>query len=109
MKARLNWWLHEWDWRPMARLIVWLTIAVAAARRSGYQPPSLGAVAQELALGCLLTFGLLTRLQLWLAMGAVRLFMELDDWTYAAAAWMVQPVVGRAPFALKFRTPDMSG
>ncbi|MBI5629908.1 MAG: hypothetical protein HY921_03370 [Elusimicrobia bacterium] len=102
MKARLHWWLHEWDWRPMARLIVWLAIAVAAAKRSGYQPPSLGAIARELVLGCLLTFGLLTRLQLWIALGALRLFLALDDWTYAAAEWLVRPVAGRAPFAVNF-------
>lgn len=60
MNARLRWWLHEWDWRPLARTIVWLGIVVVTAKRSGYHPPSLGAVWRELMLGWLLTFSLLT-------------------------------------------------
>jgi hypothetical protein len=101
MNARLKW-LNEWDWRPMARTLIWLTVAVAAAKRAGYRTPSLGHVIQELALGWVLTFGLLTRVQLWLVMGALRLFWTLDDWTYAASEWLVRPVAGGAPFALNF-------
>lgn len=104
MNARLRWWLHEWDWRPLARTIVWLGIAVVAAKRSGYRPPSLGAIAHELVLGWLLSFGLLTWVQVRLALGIVWLFMKLDDWTYAASEWLVRPVAGRAPFAVNFLT-----
>ncbi len=102
MNARLRWWVEEWDWRPLARTAIWLAIAVAAAKRSGFRPPSLGAIAHELILGWLLTFGLLTWVQIRLVLGAVHLFMALDDWTYAASEWLVRPVAGRAPFAVNF-------
>lgn len=36
------------------------------------------------------------------AMGVVRLFMALDDWTYSASEWIIRPVAGRAPFAVNF-------
>lgn len=102
MNGRFGRWLRDWDWRPLARLIVWIALAVAAAQWSGYRLPSLQTVARELVLGWLLTFGLLTRLQLWLAMGALRLFMALDDWTYGLSERLVRPLAGRAPFTINF-------
>lgn len=102
MSARFGRWLKEWDWRPLARMIVWLAIVAAAAERSGFRPPALAVVVRELALGWLLSFGLLTWLQIRLAMGAWWLFMALDDWTYAASERLVRPVVSRAPFAVGF-------
>jgi hypothetical protein len=102
MNARLRWWIVEWDWRPLARLLVWIVLAVVAAKRGGYRPLSLDSIARELILGWLLSFGLLTWLQIRLAAGAVWLYLTLDDWTYAASEWIVRPVAGRAPFAVNF-------
>lgn len=102
MNARLRCWVEEWDWRPLARTIIWLGVAAVVLKRSGYRPPSLDAIVRELVLGFLLTAGLLTRLQVWLLMAALRLFMAVDDWTYALAERLVRPVAGRASFAVNF-------
>lgn len=102
MNPRLRWWIEEWDWRPLARMLIWIALAVVAAKRSGYWPPSFGMIARELVLGWLLTFGLLTWIQMHLAMGVVRLYLVLDDWSYAASEWLVRPVAGCAPFAVNF-------
>ena len=55
-----------------------------------------------LVLGWLLTFGLLTWIQLRLALGALWLLMKLVDWAYTAAERIVRAAAGRAPFALDF-------
>lgn len=102
MSARFGRWLKEWDWRPLARLIVWIALAVVAAKRGGYRPPSLDSIARELILGWLLSFGLLTWLQIRLAAVAVWLYLTLDDWTYAVSEWIVRPVAGCASFAASF-------
>lgn len=102
MNACVKVWLQEWDWRPLARTIVWLCLAIAAARRNGFHTPSLGSIVHELALGFLLTGGLLTWLQLWLASAALQLFWTLDDWTFAASEWVVRPVAGRRTFTARF-------
>ena len=102
MNARLSWWVHEWDWRPLARLIVWLAIANAAANRTGVHFASPGAILEAFVLGWLLTFGLLAWLQIWIVVLAVRLYFLLDDWTYALSEWIVRPISGRAPFAVNF-------
>lgn len=102
MSARFGRWLKEWDWRPLARMILWIALAVVAAKRSGYHPPSFHVIARELILGWLLSFGLLTWLQVRLVTGAVWLFMLLDDWSYAASEWIAGPVAGRASFTVNF-------
>lgn len=102
MNARLRWWIEEWDWRPLARMIIWIALAVLAAKRTGYRPPSFGVIARELVLGWLLTFGLLTWIQMHLVAGALRLYLALDEWSYAASEWIVRPVAGRASFAVNF-------
>ena len=102
MNARLSWWVHEWDWRTLARLIVWLAIANTAANRTGVHLASPGAILEAFVLGWLLTFGLLAWLQIWIVVLAVRLYFLLDDWTYALSEWIVRPISGRAPFAVNF-------
>lgn len=102
MSARVRWLMNDWDWRPLARTALWLAIAFVAIKRGGYRLPSLSVIAHELILGWLLTFGLLTRLQLWLALAALRLFMAFDDWTYAVSEWIARPIAGSAPFAVNF-------
>jgi len=102
MNARLRWWLHEWDWRPLARLIVWSAVAIAAVRRSGCALPDPRAVVREWALAFLITGGLMTYAQLWILAMLFRLYLWLDDWTYALAERLVQPAAGRAPFAANF-------
>lgn len=95
-------WLRDWDWRPLARLFVWSGLAGAALRYYRVPLPEPSTVLRELVLGWLLTFGLLTWLQALLLMSAWCLFLKLDDWSYAAAEWIVRPVAGRASFVLNF-------
>lgn len=95
-------WLHEWDWRPLARLLIWCFLAAAAVRYHRVPLPDPAAILRELILGWLLTFGWLTWLQALLVTGAWRVFMALDDWTYNLAAWIVRPIAGAAPFAVNF-------
>jgi hypothetical protein len=102
MNARLRGWVEEWDWRTLARLIVWLAIANTAANRTGVHFASPGAILEAFVLGWLLTFGLLAWLQIWIVVLAVRLYFLLDDWTYALSEWIVRPISGRAPFAVNF-------
>jgi hypothetical protein len=99
---RLESWLHDWDWRPLARLFVWIGLTCAVLRYYRVSLPDPAAVLRELILGWLLTFGLLTWLQVLLLMSAWCLFLKLDDWSYAAAEWIVRSVAGRASFALNF-------
>lgn len=95
-------WLRDWDWRPLARLFVWIGLASAGLRYYSVPLPDPAAVLRELILGWLVTFGLLTWLQALLFMSAWCLFLKMDDWSYAAAEWIVRPVTGQAPFALNF-------
>ena len=95
-------WLREWDWRPLARLLVWCYLVGAAVRYYRVPLPDPAAILRELVLGWLLTFGWLTWLQALLITGAWRVFMALDDWTYTLAAWIVRPIAGAAPFAVNF-------
>lgn len=95
-------WLRDWDWRPLARLVVWIGLASAAVRFYRVPLPEPSVVVKELVLGWLLTFGLLTWLQALLLTSAWCLFLKLDDWSYAAAEWIVRPVAVRASFALNF-------
>lgn len=94
--------LMNWDWRPLARTLVWCGAAGAAVRHYRVPLPDPAAVARELVLGWLLTFGLLTWLQLRLFLGVLWVLAKLDDWTYAAAEWIVRPVAGRASFTVNF-------
>ncbi len=95
-------WLREWDWRPLARLLTWCGIA-ALAVHCGYLPrPEPRAIMRELILGWLLSFGLLTWVQVRLVTGAWWAFMTLDEWTYDLSSWIVRPVAGAAPFAVNF-------
>lgn len=92
-------WLHEWDWRPLARLIAWTLIAA----RFGYLSyAGLAHVGRELLLSWLLTFGILTHLQFILLMGGVRLYLILDDAAYRLAERIVRPLLGGASFAGNF-------
>lgn len=92
-------WLREWDWRPLARLIAWTFIAA----HFGYiTKAGLALLGRELVLSWLLTFGILTHLQLILLMGCVRLYLALDDAAYWLAERIVCPIIGGAPFALGF-------
>jgi hypothetical protein len=102
MNSRLQWWVEEWDWRPLARLIVWLAIAVMAIKRAGVHLASPGAILEAFVLSWLLTFGFLGWLEVWVVVLAVRLYFLLDEWTYALSEWVVRSIVGRAPFAVNF-------
>lgn len=91
--------LREWDWRPLARLLAWTFIAA----HFGYVTMTgLAHLGRELVLSWLLTFGILTHLQLILLMSGVRLYLALDDAAYGLAEWIVHPIIGGAPFALGF-------
>lgn len=92
-------WLREWDWRPLARLLAWTFIAA----HFGYiTQAGLAHLGRELVLSWLLTFGILTHLQLILLMGGVRLYLALDDAAYWLAERITRPAIGGAPFTLGF-------
>ncbi len=92
-------WLREWDWRALARLIVWTLVAV----HFGYiTKAGLAHLGRELVLSWLLTFGILTHLQLILIMIGVRLYLALDDAAYWLAEKIAWPIVHRVPFAVGF-------
>jgi hypothetical protein len=94
---------QDWDWRPLARLVVWVLLAAAWARWSRVLSPDLLRRAfREVLLGWLLSFGLLTYVQALLATTALRLVLGLDEAVYALSERLVRPIVGRAPFAVTF-------
>lgn len=92
-------WLREWDWRPLARLIAW---ALIAAHFGCITKVGLAHLGRELVLSWLLTFGILTHLQLILLMGCVRLYLAVDDAAYWLAERIVRPFLGSASFAWGF-------
>lgn len=94
--------IEEWDWRPLARLVVWSGLAIAAARYHGLALPDPAALLRELVLGWLLTFGVLTWIQLRLIAAAWWVFLTLDDWTYAMAERLARPLAGQASFGVNF-------
>lgn len=89
-------WLREWDWRAFARLITW---ALIAAHFGYITKAGLTHLGRELVLSWLLTFGILTHLQLILLMIGVRLYLVLDDAAYWLAERIARPIVHRVPFA----------
>ncbi len=92
-------WLREWDWRPLVRLIAWVHIA---AHFDCITKAGLAHLGRELVLSWLLTFGILTHLQLILIMGGVRLYLVLDEVVYGLAERIIHPVIGGAPFVVSF-------
>jgi hypothetical protein len=102
MNARLRWWVEEWDWRPLARLIVWLAIAALAVKRAGVHFASPGAYLEAFVLSWLLTLGFLGWLEIWIVVLVVRLYFLLDEWTYAISEWVVRRFAGRVSFAVNF-------
>jgi len=94
---------EEWDWRPLARLIVWLLLAVLWARWRGVDfLPLLQRAFRELVFGWLLTFGLLTYVQALIATSAWRLALALDDAAYALSERVARFFMRRASFAATF-------
>lgn len=94
---------QDWDWRPLARLVVWVLLAAAWASCSRVLSPDLVRQAvREVVLGWLLSFGLLTYVQALLATTALRLALALDEAVYGLSERLVRPFVGRASFALTF-------
>jgi len=94
---------EDWDWRPLARLVVWILLAAAWAYwRHAVSFASLGQAFRESLVGALFTFGLLTYVQALVAAAALRLVMELDEAAFAVAERLMRPFTGRAPFAAGF-------
>lgn len=94
---------EEWDWRPLARLLVWLLLAVLWARwRNVAFLPLLQRAFRELVLGWLLSFGLLTYIQALIATSAWRLALALDDAAYALSERVTRLFMRRASFAATF-------
>lgn len=94
---------QDWDWRPLARLVVWVLLAaVLARRRHAVSQDLLHQVFRELVLGWLLSFGWLTYIQALIATSAFRLALALDHAAYALSERLVRPFAGRAPFAANF-------
>ena len=93
----------EWDWRPLARLAVWVILAATWARwRHVLSLDLMHRVFRELVLGWLLSFGLLTYVQALIVTSALRLALALDEAAYALSERLVRPFAGRAPFAANF-------
>jgi len=94
---------QDWDWRPLARLVVWVLLAAAWARgRHVLSLDLMHRVLRELVLGWLLSFGWLTYVQALIATSAFRLALALDGAAYALSERLVRPFAGRAPFAANF-------
>lgn len=94
---------RDWDWRPLARLVGWLSIAAVVAHVRHAAPLALlGQTLTALILLSVLSFGVLTHLLLLAAMAALRLAMAFDDAAYALAERIVRPSMGQAPFAATF-------
>lgn len=94
---------QDWDWRPLARLVVWVLLAaVWARRRDAVSLDLLHQVLRELVLGWLLSFGWLTYVQALIATSAFRLALAFDAAAYALSERLVRPFAGRAPFAANF-------
>lgn len=94
---------QDWDWRPLARLVVWVLLAAAWARgRHVLSLDLMHRVLRELVLGWLLSFGWLTYVQALIATSAFRLALALDEAAYALSERLVRPFAGRAPFAVNF-------
>lgn len=92
-------WLREWDWRPLARLIIWTLIAA----HLGYiSKAGLAHLGRELVLSWLLTFGILTHLQLILLMGCVRLYLTADDAAYWFSSRIAESFIGDTSFITGF-------
>ncbi len=93
----------EWDWRPLARLIVWVLLAFLWAHwRNVDFLPLFQRAFRELMLGWLLSFGLLTYVQALIATSAWRLAMALDDGAYSLSERIARLFMRRASFAATF-------
>ncbi len=99
--ASFSW--QDWDWRPLARLVVWVLLAVAWARwRRVLSRDLMHRVLYELVMGWLLSLGWLTYVQALIATSAWRLALALDEAAYALSERLVRPFAGRASFAANF-------
>lgn len=99
--ATFRW--EDWDWRPLARLIVWLILAALWAHwRNVVFLPLLKRAFRELVLGWLLSFGLLTYVQALIATSAWRLAMAFDAGAYALSERVARLFMRRASFAATF-------
>ncbi len=98
---RFSW--QTWDWRPLARLVVWIFLAAAWAYwRHVLSLAPLKRILRELALGWLLSFGLLTYVQVLIAAGALRLALAFDAAAYALLEGLLRPFLGRTTFTMSF-------
>jgi len=94
---------QDWDWRPLARLVVWfLLVAAWASGRHVLSLALLQRAVREVVLGWLLSFGLLTYVQALVAAGALRFALALDEGAYAFSERLVRPFAGQASFAMNF-------
>lgn len=94
---------EEWDWRPLARLSTWLLLGGGwALSRGAFSSAAMERAAREIILGWLLSFGILTYVQILVATGVMRLALVLDDAAYALAERAVRKVLHPASFAETF-------
>ena len=94
---------EEWDWRPLARLTVWLLMAGTwAMSRNILSVAAIERAAREVILGWLLSFGLLTYVQVLIATFAIRLALVVDDFAYAAAERIVRLLLASPTFEKAF-------
>ena len=94
---------QDWDWRPLARLVVWfLLVAAWASGRHVLSLALLHRIVREIVLGWLLSFGLLTYVQALVATAALRFALALDEAAYALSERIVRSFAGQASFAMNF-------
>ncbi|MDX6768815.1 MAG: hypothetical protein SF051_04735 [Elusimicrobiota bacterium] len=94
---------EEWDWRPLARLIAWLILAALWARSRDFVSLAfLQRAFRELLLGWLLSFGVLTYLQVLIATATFRLALAFDDVAYGLSERIVRLFMRRESFAAAF-------
>lgn len=94
---------EEWDWRPLARMTVWLLMAGTWAMSRGMLSVAvIERAATEIILGWLLSFGLLTYVQVLIATFAIRLALVADDFAYAAAERIVRLLLASPTFEKAF-------
>ncbi len=94
---------RDWDWRPLARLVGWIYIAVLLAHARHFPPIApIGQILETLLFLSVLTFGVATQVLLIAAAVTLRVALAFDEAAYAVAERIVRPALGQASSAATF-------
>lgn len=93
----------EWDWRPLARLFLWVALAALWSRglRGASWAAAVHAVRQSTLL-ILVTYGLVGQVLAFLSVGLLYVLLMFDEAVFSVAEWLVRPWVGVAFFGTRF-------